>query len=380
MKKNDILNVDVIDNGMNFEGVAKVDNKVIFIPNAIKGENVDIIVIKVTKDYAIGKILKINKKSNSRVEAFCDVFKTCGGCSAQHISYTYQLMLKKNMVENVLKNQGINKVQYPIREEKNNTHVGFYAKRSHNIIENTCCYIQNRTIDIIAKDVAKSLINKGFRGYSEESFEGDIRHVVIRRGYHTQELLLCVVVNNEKVANSEKLKEVLLSFAKKNRNMLYETLKQGLKLNKEDILFDLYSGVGSIGIYLSNEVKEVYGIEIEKDAVEMANLNLKENNVHNASYIAGSVEDKIVEFKNDNISPTVIVVDPPRKGLDAKSINYILDFNPKKIGYVSCNPATMARDLKLLSQKYNVLEITPVDMFPHTSSVECVAILKRKEL
>ena len=158
--------------------------------------------------------------------------------------------------------------------------------------------------------------------------------------------------------------------------VLYETLKSLLKLDKNDILFDLYSGVGSIGIFLSESVKQVYGIEIEKQAVEMANVNLVENNVKNAEYIAGSVEDKIVEFKNRNIHPDVIVVDPPRKGLDEKSIEYILEFNPKKIGYVSCNPATLARDLKILSDKYDIENIVPVDMFPQTSHVECVCVLK----
>lgn len=160
--------------------------------------------------------------------------------------------------------------------------------------------------------------------------------------------------------------------------VLYSTLKEGLELKDNDVLFDLYSGVGSIGIFLSKNVKKVYGIEIEKTAVDMANLNIKENGVSNAEYIAGSVEDKIIEFKDRKIKPDVIVVDPPRRGLDKKSIDYILDFNPKKIGYVSCNPATLARDLKLLEEKYTVYSITPVDMFPHTSHVECVCVLNLK--
>ncbi|MDD4387508.1 MAG: 23S rRNA (uracil(1939)-C(5))-methyltransferase RlmD, partial [Clostridia bacterium] len=160
--------------------------------------------------------------------------------------------------------------------------------------------------------------------------------------------------------------------------ILYNTLKEGLNLNSQDILFDLYSGVGTIGIFLSNSVKEVYGIEIEKEAVKMANLNISRNNITNCEYIAGSVEDKIEEFKQRDINPTVIVIDPPRKGLDEKSIEYILEFSPEKIGYVSCNPATLARDLKLLSRKYNIESITPVDMFPQTHHIETVAILSVK--
>ena len=160
--------------------------------------------------------------------------------------------------------------------------------------------------------------------------------------------------------------------------VLYNVLKTELCLDKTDILFDLYSGVGTIGIFLSQYVNKVYGIEIEQSAVEMANLNIKKNNVKNAEYIAGSVEDKIEEFKKRNINPDVIVVDPPRKGLDDKSIKYIIDFAPKKIGYVSCNYSTMSRDLKKLSDIYSVKSITPVDMFPHTSHVECVAVMTLK--
>ena len=152
-----------------------------------------------------------------------------------------------------------------------------------------------------------------------------------------------------------------------------------MNLKGDEVLFDLYSGVGSIGIFLSDKVKEIYGIEIEEQAVKMANLNIKLNNIKNAEYIAGSVEDKIKEFKERNIKPDVIVVDPPRKGLDLKSIEYIINFKPKKIGYVSCNPATLARDLKLLEREYDISSIIPVDMFPNTSHVECVAVLEVKQ-
>ena len=152
-----------------------------------------------------------------------------------------------------------------------------------------------------------------------------------------------------------------------------------LHLKGDETLFDLYSGVGSIGIFLSDFVGKVYGIEIEKQAVQMANINIQNNQVKNAEYIAGSVEEKIVEFQKRNIVPDVIVVDPPRKGLDEKSIEYLLQFRPKKIGYVSCKPSTLARDLKLLERCYNVVEIVPVDMFPQTSNVECVALLCLKD-
>ena len=452
IKKNDILDLEIIDNGSAFEGIAKHDGMVIFVPGAVITEKVRAKIIKVTSSYAIARVEEILVKSEYREEPFCEVFKYCGGCMAQNVNYDMQLLIKKNMVKTLLDKQKLeygkinntvgqgmpyyyrNKVQYPVRLKDSKTIIGFYRKNSHDIVENKCCYIQNRVIDILAKNVLDELTKEGFKGYNDDTKLGDIRHILIRRGYHTSEIMIVIVVNNEKILSDYRIRNVVQRIVEKNDNIkniflnlntsstneilgekvkqvygigeyisdyigdfkfyispksffqvntiqaevLYNTLKKGLKLKGDEILFDLYSGVGSIGIFLSKNVKNVYGIEIEETAVEMANLNLKENNVINAEYIAGSVEEKIVEFKNRNIKPDVIVVDPPRKGLDEKSIEYILNFNPKKIGYVSCNPATMARDLKMLSYKYDIVSITPVDMFPHTSSVECVAVLKLK--
>jgi len=450
LKKNDLLTVDIIDNGVNFEGIAKHDGMIIFVPGGIIGENIDIRIIKITSSYAIAKIETINTKSENRVdETACPVFKLCGGCESQHIKYDFQLNIKDVIVKNTLNRQGVeymklnstigmglpyyyrNKVQYPVRNFNGLNKMGFYSKRTHNIIENNCCYIQDRVIDMLSKVIFEKLMTYGFAGYNEENFSGDIKHIILKRGYHTAEIMIIIVVSNKKLLidtrfqkfaneldkkhingiflnlNDSKTNEILgnetvcifgekyitdtigdysfyispKSFFQVNTvqtEMLYNVLKEGLDLDKDDILFDLYSGVGTIGIFLSESVKKVYGIEIEEEAVEMANKNILRNDIKNCEYIAGGVEDKIEIFKNDNIKPTVIVVDPPRKGLDEKSIQYILDFNSDKIGYVSCNPATLARDLKILSSKYNVTSITPVDMFPHTVHVECVAILEKK--
>lgn len=452
MNKNEYIDLEIVDNGLSFEGIAKKDGKVIFVPEAIIGEKVLSKIIKVNKNYAIAKVENIYNKSKYRVEPICEVFKRCGGCSSQHIEYNMQLLLKYKMVENVLKKQKVeyslleniigmgmpyyyrNKVQYPVRVDKlNNTIMGFYSKRSHDVVQNKCCFIQNRVIDITSKNVFDLLLNNGFEGYNEENNTGDIRHILVRRGYHTGDIMIVLIINSynllkdkrfEKIARkiveeNDNIKGIFLNVNESNTNeilgdttlkiygndyitetigkykyyispksffqvntiqaeVLYNTLKNNLNLNGDEILFDLYSGVGSIGIFLSDKVKEIYGIEIEGQAVKMANLNIRLNNIENAEYIAGSVEDKIEEFKLRNIHPDVIVVDPPRKGLDEKSINYILNFKPKKIGYVSCNPATLARDLKLFEKLYNINVITPVDMFPNTSSLECVAILNKK--
>ncbi len=454
MKKNEVYDLEIIDNGSSFEGIAKQDSMVVFVPGAIIGEKVTVKIIKVNKDYAIGKIEKIIVKSPYRQNPICEVYNRCGGCSAQHICYNTQLLLKYKLVENVLKKQKIdidsfkkpstigmgmpyyyrNKAQYPVRSLNGETIMGFYAKRSHEIVQNDCCFIQNRVIDIMAKAVFEVIQKYNLIGYDENTLDGDIRHILIRRGLHTGEVMIVIIVNknellkdnrfllivNELVKNNKNIKSIYLNLNDKNTNeilgqkeikiygedyicdyigeykycispksffqvntiqaeILYETLKESLKLNGNEVLFDLYSGVGSIGIYLSDKVKNIYGIEIENQAVKMANINLKLNNVKNAEYIAGDVEEKIVEFKSRNIIPDVIVVDPPRKGLDKKSIEYILNFNAKKIGYVSCNPATLARDLKVLSQKYDIESIVPVDLFPNTEHVEVVSVLGRKD-
>lgn len=454
MQKNVIYeNVEIIDNGMEFEGIAKIDGLTVFIPYGIKGEVVNIKIIKVNKNFAIGKITEIVIKSKYREDSICEVFGKCGGCSALNIEYNYTLNVKKQMLLNLLNKQKVkypyvenvigmgmpyyyrNKCIYPVRQDKNDkTVMGFYSKLSHRIVENDCCYIQNRVIDMIAKETFEILINLGFTGYNEEDLTGDIRNIVVKRGLFTGEILITIVLNNSTLFNdvrfneyinkinlvSENIKSVVLNLNTSNTNeilgkeqkvlygngyitdyigkykyyissksffqvntlqaeMLYDILKEKLNLTGDEILFDLYSGVGTIGIYLSESVSKIYGIEIEETAVKMANMNIKENNICNAEYTVGSVEDKIVEFSNRNIKPDVIVVDPPRKGLDQKSIEYIKEFKPKKIGYVSCNPATLARDLKYFEEDYDIVSLTPVDMFPFTAHVETVVLMSRKK-
>ena len=452
MKKNDEVELEIIDNGMNFEGIARVENKVVFVPGAIKNEKVKARIIKANNSYCIGKIEEIIVKDKSRVEPFCEVFKRCGGCSGQHICYEKQLDIKKEVVKNTLDKQKVdytelkdvigmgiplnyrNKAQYPVRRTiEGEDKIGFYAKRSHEIIENEKCYIQNEDIDKLSKEVFKLLLLKGFSGYNELDNTGDIRHILIRRGYHTGEIMVVIILNNSSLVNDVRMEEVVEILSLSNEHIksivlnvntsktneilgkeeklvygskyitdyigkykyyissksffqvntiqaevLYNILKDELDLQGNEILFDLYSGVGSIGIFLSDKVSKVYGIEIEPQAVEMANLNIKENNVENAEYIAGSVENKIIEYKERDIHPDVIVVDPPRKGLDLDSIEYILQFKPEKIGYVSCSPASFARDLRLLSSDYEVGTIIPVDMFPNSEHVENVTVLRKR--
>ena len=218
MKKNDEVELDIIDNGMNFEGIARVNNEVVFVPGAIKNERVKARIIKANKSYSIGKIEEILVKDKSRVEPFCEVFKRCGGCSGQHICYEKQLEIKKEVVKNTLDKQKVeynelrdvigmgiplnyrNKAQYPVRRTiEGEDKIGFYAKRSHEIIENEKCYIQNEDIDKLSKEVFKLLLLKGFSGYNEIDNTGDIRHILIRRGYHTGEIMVVIILQYQLV-------------------------------------------------------------------------------------------------------------------------------------------------------------------------------------
>ncbi|MEG1142623.1 MAG: 23S rRNA (uracil(1939)-C(5))-methyltransferase RlmD [Clostridia bacterium] len=435
MKKNDILNVDIVDIGINFEGIAKLDSFVIFIPNVLLNENVDIVITKINKNFGFGRVIKIVKKSEYRIDSICDVSNKCGGCDLQHIDYSYSLKLKYNLVKNILDKQKINylklfytigmdnylnyrnKVIYPVRNNK----IGFYRKNSHDIIENSNCFIESN--NILVKNIFLNLI-KHFTSYNEESNTGDIRNIIIRTSKYFDEVLVIIVVNNiidKKIIydifkkfnvtsgyiniNNNKTNEVLgdttihiygdkyikdsinnyifyigpTTFFQVNTlqtEVLYSKLNELLKLNNTDILFDLYSGIGTIGIYLSKFVDKVYGIEINCESVKLANMNILKNNIKNAEYIAGDVKDKIEEYNIRNIHPSVIVVDPPRKGLGIDTINNILKFKPNKIGYISCNPITLANDLKLFTDYYTIDVIVPVDMFPMTKHVECVCVMK----
>ena len=446
LKKNDKIIVDIIDNGINFEGIAKINGYVIFIPFAIKGEKVEIVIIKANKNFAIGKILNIIEKSKYRIIPECNIYGKCGSCNTFHIDYNYELEVKKNNIITTFKKQGIdindinvigmgnvynyrNKVSYPVRNINGVSKIGFFRSNSHDIIFNETCHIQNCVIDELAKKIFNKLISLNFTMYNEETGKGDIRHIILKRGYNTHEILIALVLNNDKIINDKRfnflsslddnIKSINLNINKNRTNeilgdktiniygtkyiteilgdklyyisttsffqvntvgaeMLYFKLKEMLELDKNDILFDLYSGVGSIGIFLSEDVKKVYGIEIVKEAVDMACLNIARNNITNCEYIAGSVEDKIVEFENREIDPSIIVVDPPRKGLDIDSIKYILKFNPKKIGYVSCNFSTLARDINLLQEKYYIKNICMVDLFPNTHHIETICVLEKR--
>lgn len=451
IKKNDELIVNIIDNGMDGEGIAKINNFVIFIPGAIKGEKVKIIIVKVLNNFAYGKIIEIIEKSKYRVEEDCSTYKRCGGCNLRHINYEETLNIKaenvKNLVDKTFGKDSIkventigmgnpynyrNKAQYPFGLNKSGEPViGVFAERTHEIIPMQKCQIQNVVAEKIAFAIYKFVKEKEIPVYNERTLEGILRHVIIKVGLRTHEVMCILVVNNKKLPYESELVDMLVkqydvktivkNVNDKNTNvilgdtnivlhgdgyiydvlgdytfkisaksfyqvnptqaeLLYNIAIEMAELSKDDVLFDLYCGIGTIGIFTSRYVKKVIGIEIVEQAIEDARENAKINNIENIEFYAGDVEkvfSNLMEKKQ--IYPDVVIVDPPRKGLDKNTIENMLSVEPKKIIYISCNPATMVRDMNMLSKKYEIGNIQPVDMFPFTSHVECVTVLQIKK-
>jgi 23S rRNA (uracil1939-C5)-methyltransferase len=455
VKKNEEYIVDIIDNGFEGEGIAKIDGYTVFVSGAIKGEKCKILIVKVTVSHAFGKLIEIIEKSEYRVCEDCSTYKRCGGCSLRHIKYEETLKIKQSMVQNLvnkmfgnkeninveqtlgMKNNNYyrNKAQYPFGLDKDgNKTVGIFAKRTHEIIPMENCKIQQPIAEKIAKFVLEFIKDNNISVYNENTRSGLFRHLVVKIGIRSKEIMCIIVINGEKfdeekklvkylvekinfINNNYKLKTIIKNINMKNTNVilgnknivlygdgyiydklgeytfkispmsfyqtnpvqtevLYNKAIELANLKKDDIMLDLYCGIGTIGIYASKFVKQVYGIEIVEQAVEDAKENAKLNHIENIKFMCGDVEQVLEQLiKAENVIPNVIFVDPPRRGLDKTTIKNISNLSPERVIYISCNPATMVRDLKLLKDKYSVAKIQPVDMFPYTTHVECVAVL-----
>ena len=450
ISKNEEYEVEIIDNGYNGEGIAKIDGFTVFVPNAIKGEVVKILIVKVLSSHAFGKILEIEKKSKFRQEIDCATYKRCGGCDLRHIKYEQTLKMKQNavqaLVNKTLKNKievketlGMenpffyrNKAQYPVGVNKDrNPIIGVFANRTHEVIPIKNCLIQNPKSEAIAKFILEFIKEKNISIYNEKTGRGFFRHIVIKVGIKTNEIMCIFVINGKKFPyedelveklkqNYPEIKTIVKNINMKNTNVilgqeninlygngyiedvlgeykfkisplsfyqvnpkqaekLYNLGIEMAKVSKEDTVFDLYCGIGTISLFIAKYAKKVYGVEIVEQAIKDAKQNAKINNIENVQFIAGDtkivLEDLIYK---KGIIADIVIFDPPRKGLDNNSINNILKIKPKKIVYISCNPATLIRDLALFEKLYEVKTIIPVDMFPFTKHVECVCVLKLK--
>ncbi|MHB9939570.1 23S rRNA (uracil-5-)-methyltransferase RumA [Clostridium sporogenes] len=454
VEKNKEYNLDIIGTGFEGEGVSKIDDFTVFIPGAMEGESALTRIVKVNKNFAFGKIIKLNKASENRVESVCPIYKQCGGCQVQHYSYKAQLDFKKRRVIDSLKRIGKldidkikiedtigmenpyryrNKIQMPVRFEKDEIKIGFYRPRTHEVADVKECFIQDEQADKIIQIIRNWMGKYNISAYNEEIGKGFIRHIMVRKAFKNKELMLVIVTNKEKEiphkeelidevikelpnmksiiqnVNSKKTNVILgekcitlwgkdtitdyidkfkfnispLSFFQVNpiqTEILYKKALEFADLKGEEIVFDAYCGTGTISLFLSQKAKKVYGVEIIKEAIDNAKDNAKENKIDNAEFFVGKSEEVIPDLINKGIKADVIVVDPPRKGCEKTLLEAIADIKPKRIVYVSCDPGTLARDLSILNGLgYGTKEVQPVDMFPQTAHVETIVLIERAD-
>lgn len=361
-------------------GIIRDNGIPIFVENALIGEVVTIEVTKTKKNFKEAKVIDHIKTSSSRIKPECPYYDKCGGCDIMHMSYEEQLRFKENKVKEVMNKFEINTTIKPIIPSKQfgyrnkvtlqcGKDVGYFQKHSYDIVDIDECLIANDSINKVIKTFKNS-----FKGSHQVVIRANEEHKMIVTGEKVEGDSFMV----EKIGNFKFHVSPKAFFQVNNDGMikLYNKVLEYADLNEKDKVLDLYCGTGTIGIYVSPYCKEVLGVEINDDAVRDAIKNKELNNISNIDFKAGDVKDIIEQL---NFKPNVIIVDPPRSGLDKKAIDRIIEFKPNKIIYVSCDAMTLGRDLKALSDFYDIVEITPVDMFPNTHHVENVSYLKIKK-
>ena len=462
--KNDIIVIKIEDMGTDGEGIGKIDGFAFFVKDAVIGDTVEARITKVKKSYAYARLEKVLTPSSFRVTPKCRFHRQCGGCQLQALSYEKQLEFKQNKVRNHLVRIGgfseteidrlmepivgmeecfhyRNKAQFPIGTDKEgNTIAGFYAGRTHSIIANTDCALGAPENNEILEAVLSYMKECHVKAYDETTGKGLIRHVLIRKGFASGELMVCLVINGKKLPAADKLVSLLqqiqnmtsvsYSINEKNTNVimgetivplwgsaairdtigdvtfsisplsfyqvnpvqtqkLYGLAVEYAGLTGKETVWDLYCGIGTISLFMARSAKQVYGVEIVPQAIEDAKANAALNHIENAAFFVGKAEEVLPEFyekksrenaKDAMLHPDVIVVDPPRKGCDEKCLETMLKMQPERIVYVSCDSATLARDLKILcAGGYELKRVRAVDQFPQTVHTETIVKLVRKQ-
>lgn len=450
-KKNMVLTVDITDMGQDGAGIGKAEGYPLFVKDAVIGDKAQVKVTKAKKNYGYARLMELEEPSPDRVEPRCPCARQCGGCQIQALSYTRQLQFKEEKVRSCLERIGgfskipmqpiigmenpyryRNKAQFPIGTGKDGRPVaGFYAGRTHTIIAQEDCVLGVRENQAILEVILGFMEEFSIPAYREEEGRGLVRHVLIRSGFATKELMVCLVINGEKLPKAEILTERLqdiagmasislnintertnvilgerikllwgkpyiedvldgvryrispLSFYQVNPVQTRELYRKALQyagLHGTEMVWDMYCGIGTISLFLARQAGRVYGVEIIPAAIEDARKNAQLNGIENAEFFVGKAEEVLPrKYEEEKISADVIVVDPPRKGCDEAVLDTMLKIRPKRIVYVSCDPATLARDLKILCQGgYKLQKVQPVDQFPHTVHIETICLLFRK--
>ena len=448
MQKNERVSVSITGMSAEGHGVGRLpDGMTVFVPLTVTGDNAEIVLTKVTKNYAFGKALSINFPSPHRIEPDCECFGKCGGCAYRHIDYEFEKSIKTQKIADALLRIGgfdvklssiigaecidryRNKAQLPVSPGANGPQIGFYAARSHRIVNTDRCPLSPEVFESITLTVRRWMTENGVSAYDEAAHTGTVRHIYIRQGVNTGEIMVCLIVNSDSVRCAEQLAErlrenknihsVMLNINKTKGNViagkkcvtlygsvtisdtlsglhfdisplsfyqvnprqaerLYEKAAEYAGLTGSETVLDLYCGAGTIGLTMASKSKRIIGVEIVPEAVGDAKNNALKNGITNAEFIASDAKTAARMIEKQGIKPDVIIVDPPRKGCEPEVIEAMLDILPERIVYVSCDPATLARDLKALCESsYELRKVTPVDMFPRTSHVETITLLQR---
>ena len=449
VKKGDIIEVQISGLGSSGEGVGRYNGFTVFVKNALPEEIVQAEIVLVKKNYAVGVLKQLIKAASERTEPICPVYKECGGCQLQHLSYAGQLKMKQQQVLDALTRIGHldvevlpvigcsnpwnyrNKMQFPAAvNAEGKINIGCYAAATHSVIDTGSCLIQKEANNEVLNTVRKWMQRFGISAYDEKTGKGLVRHVMSRVGVHSGEVMAVLITSAYDIPHKKELVEwlekyvpglvsVVQNINKKPTNVvmgsktrvlygrptitdslgalsfnisaqsffqvnseqaekLYNKALEYAALNGNETVVDVYCGTGTISLYLAKHAAQVYGIEIVPPAIEDAKKNAADNNCHNAEFILGDAAEKLPELLAQGIQPDVVIVDPPRAGCEQKVLQAIADVKPKRIVYVSCNPASLARDLAYLAERdYKALAAQPVDMFPMTSHVETVVSLSK---
>lgn len=451
-RKNDLVTLEIEDCGIDGEGIGKADGFTVFVKDAVIGDTVTAKIIKAKKNYGYGRLMEVLKPSPYRVEPKCEFARQCGGCQLQALSYDQQLVFKTNKVKGHLERIGgftdipmepiigmdelfhyRNKAQFPVGRNKEGKIVtGFYAGRTHNIIENRDCALGVAENKEVLNRVIAHMEKYGIEPYNEATGKGLVRHVLIRYGYFTKEVMVCLILNGNKIPKEEQLVKSLceipgmtsitINVNKKHSNVilgeeirllwgqeyitdrigdisyqisplsfyqvnpmqtqkLYAKALEYADLHGQETVWDLYCGIGTISLFLAQKAKFVRGVEIVPAAIENAKENAKLNGLENTEFFVGKAEEVLPrEYKKNGVYADVIVVDPPRKGCDETLLETMVEMNPERIVYVSCDSATLARDLKYLCERgYELRKVCPVDQFGMTVHVETVVLLSQQK-
>ncbi len=451
IKKDSVIELDITDINNLGNGVGRADGIVVFVRGAVSGDKVKAKVIKTNKSFAVAKLLEVVSASEHRLcSELCGAPLSCGGCVYRHITYEHELLLKRGYVKAAFAKAGLgdaevlpvlstgkvsgyrNKAQYPVAKNKNGIYAGFYATKTHSVLPVENCAIQNRSFGAIVRAVCAFAENNGWSVYNEKDSRGLLRHIYLRIGEKTGEIMLCLVINGESLPKEEHFVEeitahfgeiasVMLNKNTENTNVVlgkeYRTLwgKSGIEdelcglrffispdsfyqvnregaellytkaaemacLSGDEVMLDLYCGTGTIGLSMAHRVRTLCGVEIVKSAVECAKENAKRNGIKNARFICADAGDKqTILDAAGGVRPDVVVMDPPRKGSTKELVDCLADIGVPKIVYISCDPDTLARDAAWFVQRgYEMSPIQPVDMFPRTGHVESVVCLERR--